>query len=65
MRDLMIRGHRVVLPGSMEPASIHIQNGQVLAIRPYDEIDQDCEVVTAEAESIIMPGLVDRCNYSR
>jgi allantoinase len=59
MTDLVIRGRRVVLPGSTTPASIHIQNGQVLAIRSYDEIDRNCEVVTASDESIVMPGLVD------
>jgi allantoinase len=59
MPDLVIRGRRVVTPGSIEPASIHIQNGQVLAIRSYDEIDHESEVVTANDESIVMPGLVD------
>ncbi|HKZ00843.1 MAG TPA: allantoinase AllB [Pyrinomonadaceae bacterium] len=59
MTDLVIRGRRVALPGSTKPASIHIQNGQVQAISSYDEIDRNCEVVTARDESIVMPGLVD------
>jgi allantoinase len=59
MPDLVIRGRRVVLPGSMEPASIHIENGRVLAIKSYDETDLNCEIVTAGDESIVMPGLVD------
>lgn len=59
MTDLVIRGRRVVLPGSMEPASIHIENGRVLTIKSYDETDLNCEIVTAGDESIVMPGLVD------
>lgn len=59
MPDLVIRGRRVVLPASLEPASIHIENGRILEIRSYEESDLDCEIVTAGDDSIVMPGLVD------
>ncbi len=59
MPDLVIRGQQVSLPDSVGPASIHIEAGKVAAITSFDETADDCEVVTASAESLISPGLVD------
>ena len=55
--DLIIRGPRVVLPDAIAPRSIHIQNGRIVSITDLDHSAFDCEVI--EADSVIMPGLVD------
>jgi allantoinase len=59
MPNLVIRGRQVVLPGALEPASIHIKNGRILDIRSYEDVDPNCEIVSAPDDSIVMPGLVD------
>jgi allantoinase len=41
------------------PASIHITNGKITAICDFDDIPVGCPVETADADSIVMPGLVD------
>src|SRR6266403_208805 len=57
--DLIIRGRRVVLPGALAPASIHISDGRVSALGPFAEIPDGIEVVEAGEDSVVMPGLVD------
>ena len=57
--ELVIRGRRVVLPNAVEPAAIHIQNSIIDSISAFDEIPRDCPVVTADDDSIVIPGLVD------
>jgi len=57
--QLIIRGQRVVLPDSITPASIHIDDGRITNISSYDEVTSNCEVVEAGATSVVMPGLVD------
>jgi allantoinase len=57
--DLIIRGDTVVLPDTIGPRSIHIGNGRIDSVRPYDEIIDNCEVIDAGSESVVMAGLVD------
>src|SRR5947209_5868373 len=57
--DFVIRGHKVVLPESVAPASVHIRDGIISAVLAYNEIPPACEVIDAGADSIVMPGLVD------
>ncbi|HUS12950.1 MAG TPA: allantoinase AllB [Pyrinomonadaceae bacterium] len=57
--DLVIRGKRVVLPDSTAPASIHINAGTIVDITSYENVPEECELVDASDESIIMAGLVD------
>jgi allantoinase len=57
--DLVIRGRRVVLANSLVPASIHLHAGRVSAIRDFEDIPSDCEIVEAGQDSVVMPGLVD------
>lgn len=57
--DLIIRGHRVVTPDGINPASIHISDGRIIALRSFDDAPQGCEIVEAGERSVIMPGLVD------
>ena len=75
--DLVIRGKRVVLPGSASleasdsgksdgrarlrivPASIHIRDGVIAQVGSYAQVPAGCEIVEADEESVVMPGLVD------
>lgn len=57
--SLIIRGQRVVLPGSIAPASIHISAGVITSISAYESVPADCELVEIDDESLVMPGLVD------
>lgn len=57
--NLIIRGKRVVLPESIAPASIHISDGVITAIKSYESVPTGCELIQADAESLVMPGLVD------
>jgi allantoinase len=57
--NLVIRGQRVVLPGSLAPASIHFSDGVIARVSSYEDIPTGCELVEAGEESLVMPGLVD------
>lgn len=57
--SLVIRGRRVVLPNSVTPASIHIDNEKIVCVAPYEDVPAGCEVVDAGEASVVMPGLVD------
>jgi allantoinase len=57
--QLIIRGQRVVLPGSIAPAAIHIRNGNITDISSYDDVTSNCQIIEAGETSIVMPGLVD------
>jgi allantoinase len=57
--DLIIRGRKVVLPEAVVPASIHIEGGRITSVDAYDEVEPNCEVIEADEESVVMPGLVD------
>src|SRR6059036_576895 len=56
---LIIRGQKVVLPDGVVPASIHINDGRIMAIAAYDEVETNCELIEADEQSVIIPGLVD------
>jgi len=55
---LIIRGKRVVLPEGVAAAAIHIQDGRIREVTPYDAATNDFEVIEAD-ESVVMPGLID------
>ena len=57
--DLIIRGRTVVSAGSIGPASIHVRDEKIVAVRGFDETVAGCEIVEAGDESVVMPGLVD------
>src|SRR5687767_15574806 len=57
--DLIIRGRNVVLPDSIGAQSIYVRDGVIESVRDYEEIAGDCELVEADENSVIMPGLVD------
>src|SRR5438093_978642 len=57
-RPLVVRGKRVIRTGSSGPASVHIRDGVIAAIEPFESVPADAELVEAET-SVILPGLVD------
>jgi allantoinase len=57
--NLVIRGKRVVLPESIAPASVHISEGVITAISSYEGVPANCELIEADDELLVMPGLVD------
>ncbi len=60
--NLVIRGQRVILPGSIAPASIHLNDGVIAAISSYEDVasgDEAFELIEAGPDSLVMPGLVD------
>src|ERR1041384_471682 len=57
--DLIIRGQRVVTPDAIAPRSVHIREERIVFVGDYDDVDEDCEVIEAGDESVVMPGLVD------
>jgi allantoinase len=57
--ELVIRGRRVVTENSDGPASLYINRGRIAAIASYDQLSNNCEIVEAGENSIVMAGLVD------
>ena len=57
--DLIIRGQRVVLPDAIAPRSVHIREERIVFVGDYDEVVEDCEVIEAADDAVVMPGLVD------
>lgn len=57
--DLIIRGRTVVSNDAVAPASIHIRDEKIVAVRGFDEVVAGCELVDAGEGSVVMPGLVD------
>src|SRR5881398_1448340 len=58
--DLCIRGRRVVTEHGVGPASLHITRGYISSISIYEDVPPTAlDVIEAEPELIVMPGLVD------
>jgi allantoinase len=59
MSSRIVRSRRVVLPGGMRPAAIHIEGERIVAINPHDA-PVTTNLPTIDAGSmVVMPGLVD------
>jgi allantoinase len=56
--SLIVRSERVVFPDGMRPASIHVSDGRIVAVRDYSERPAGIREVDAGA-LVVMPGLVD------
>jgi allantoinase len=54
----VIRSERVVTPEGVRPATVHIRNGMITAVGPYDDSRGTAAVYDAR-KSVVMPGLVD------
>src|ERR1043166_3966232 len=57
--QLGIRGRLVVTENFIAPASVHITRGYISAISIFEDVPAGCELIEADPDSIVMPGLVD------
>ena len=48
----------MVLPDAVGAHSVHIRDGVIDAVRDYDDVAGDCELIDA-GDAVVMPGLVD------
>ncbi len=55
--DLVVRARRVVLPEGERPAAVHIGNGRITAVTPFDDVP--ASPVTLDDDEVLLPGLVD------
>ncbi len=56
--DLVIRGKRVITPGGVQPASVHVEGGRIARVGAWDDIPSGISPVDA-GDLMVMPGLVD------
>jgi allantoinase len=56
--DLVVRGRRVVTPGGMRPAAVHVRNGRIIGVVDVDDIPSGCPIDDA-GDDAVLPGLVD------
>jgi len=57
--ELVIRGRRVVTETSIGPASLHITRGYISSVSVCEDVPAGCELIEADEDSVVMPGLVD------
>jgi allantoinase len=57
--ELVIRGRRVVIDDSIRPASLHITRGYISSISIFEDVPEGCDLVEADPDSVVLPGLVD------
>jgi len=56
--DLIVRGRRVITSVGENAASIHIRDGRIAALKPFEDVDYRCLLYEA-GQHVVMPGLVD------
>jgi allantoinase len=56
--DLVVRSGRVVTPQGTRPAAIHIRNGRIIGVLPFDDVPPGRSVDEA-SDAVVMPGVVD------
>src|SRR5438270_1155474 len=57
--DLVIRGRRVVTQNGIGPASVHVSRGYISSVSIFEDVPSGAELIDADPEWIMMPGLVD------
>ena len=55
---MIIRSQRVITPGGMKPASVHVQNGRIARVADFHDVPAGQPVEEA-GNHVLMPGLVD------
>jgi len=48
-----------VIGDSIRPASLHITRGYISSISIFEDVPDGCELIEADPDSVVMPGLVD------
>jgi allantoinase len=56
--DLIVRSQRVVTPGGIRPASVHIRGGKILGVLDFGDVPAGCQVDEADPAALL-PGVVD------
>lgn len=56
--DLVVRSGRVVTPQGTRSAAIHIRNGRIIGVLPFDDVPPGCPIDEA-SHGVVMPGVVD------
>ena len=56
--DVVIRGRRVVTPDGVREACIHVVDGRIERVAPFDDAPSSLPLVDA-GDRVVMPGLVD------
>lgn len=57
--DFAIRARRVVTPQSVAPACLHVREGQISAVKSFDNYPAGCQLIEVADGAVLMPGLVD------
>ena len=55
---MIIRSQRVITPGGMKPASVHVQDGRIARVADFHDVPAGQPVEEA-GNHVLMPGLVD------
>jgi allantoinase len=56
--DLLVRGRRVLTPGGVREASVHVRDGRIERLAGYDDVPGGPALVDA-GDLVVLPGLVD------
>lgn len=56
--DLVVRSGRVVTLQGTRPAAIHVRNGRIIGVLPFDDVPPGCPIDEA-SDAVVMPGVVD------
>jgi allantoinase len=55
--DVVVRARRVVLPEGVRPAAVHVVDGRIAAVTPFDKAP--ATAVTLDDDEVLLPGVVD------
>ncbi|MEP6729852.1 MAG: allantoinase AllB [bacterium] len=55
---MIIRSRRTLIDDALRPATVHVRDRIIAAIRGYDDFDSADEIIDA-GDDVVMPGLVD------
>ena len=55
----VVRGQRILTPGGIRPASVHIEHGRITRVGAVDDVGPTDPMVLDAAELLVLPGLVD------
>src|SRR5689334_13234721 len=57
--DRILRGKRVLTDGAFHPRSVHIANGRIVGVHPYEAVPLGAPVIEIADEHVLLPALVD------